>query len=262
MFTGDMLSIPTLIIALASVVASLLTLISGFGLGTLMLPVFALFFPLPQAIAMTAVVHLLNNVFKFWLLRGSVDRRMVLRFGVPSILGAFAGAYLLRWLEGGDGLFMGVNGPVGALELAIGLLMILFACIELFPVFDRYTGLQGYELLGGTLSGFFGGLSGHQGALRSLFLLHSGLGKEAYIATGIAIALLVDLTRIPVYMAGWHSDMLGPEWPVLTLAVLCAFLGAYVGKRLIPKVTFRVVRLLVGAFLLGIGAAMAMGLLA
>jgi len=39
-------------------------LLSGFGLGTLLLPVFALFFPLPVAIAATALVHLANNFFK------------------------------------------------------------------------------------------------------------------------------------------------------------------------------------------------------
>lgn len=38
--------------------------------------------------------------------------------------------------------------------------------------------------LGGLLSGFFGGLSGNQGALRSAFLLKAGLSKEAFIATG------------------------------------------------------------------------------
>jgi uncharacterized membrane protein YfcA len=56
--------------------ASLLTLISGFGLGTLLLPVFALFFPLELAVGMTAVVHLLNNLFKFGLLWRAVDRQV------------------------------------------------------------------------------------------------------------------------------------------------------------------------------------------
>ena len=53
------------IIAVASVFASLLTFISGFGLGTVLLPVFSLFFDIEVAIAATAIVHLFNNIFKF-----------------------------------------------------------------------------------------------------------------------------------------------------------------------------------------------------
>ena len=51
-----------LIVCVASLLASALTLFSGFGLGTLLMPVVALFFPLELAIAMTAIVHLANNV--------------------------------------------------------------------------------------------------------------------------------------------------------------------------------------------------------
>ena len=55
------------LIAFAALVGSTLTLFSGFGLGTMMTPVFALFFPVPLAIAATAVVHLASNLFKLGL---------------------------------------------------------------------------------------------------------------------------------------------------------------------------------------------------
>ncbi len=42
------------IIIVAALLASALTLISGFGLGTMMLPVFALFFPVDVAVGMTS----------------------------------------------------------------------------------------------------------------------------------------------------------------------------------------------------------------
>lgn len=53
--------------------------------------------------------------------------------------------------------------------------------------------------IGGVLSGFFGGLSGQQGAFRSAFLLHAGLDPQRFIATNAAIATLVDITRLVVY---------------------------------------------------------------
>ncbi len=64
---------PYLLICLAAFLASGLTLFSGFGLGTLLLPVMVLFFPIDLAIALTAVVHALNNLFKCWLLGRHAD---------------------------------------------------------------------------------------------------------------------------------------------------------------------------------------------
>src|SRR5512140_67957 len=88
-----------LAICLCAFLASGLTLFSGFGLGTLLLPVMALFFPIDAAIALTAVVHCLNNLFKFALLGRHADRGTVLRFGLPAILAALAGAGALLWLS-------------------------------------------------------------------------------------------------------------------------------------------------------------------
>jgi uncharacterized membrane protein YfcA len=114
---------------------------------------------------------------------------------------------------------------------------------------------------GGLVSGFFGGLSGHQGALRSMFLLRSGLGKEAYIATGVVIACLVDLTRLPTYLTAGMRGAVVDEWPLLLVCTLAAFAGAWWGKKLIPKVTMRGVQLLVGALLLAIAGMLAGGVI-
>ena len=84
-----------LIISVVALLASALTLFSGFGLGTVLLPAFALFFPVPTAVAATAVVHLLNNLFKGALLRGGADWRTVLRFGLPAVPGAVLGAWTI-----------------------------------------------------------------------------------------------------------------------------------------------------------------------
>ncbi len=250
-----------LLIPLAALGAALLTLISGFGLGTLLLPVFALFFPLELAVALTAVVHLLNNLFKFGLLWRAADRGVVLRFGVAGIVGAWLGAVLLMRLEDLPYLYPGVNGPVSTTQLLIGLLMVVFAIMELLPGAKKWALPPQWLVPGGLLSGFFGGLSGHQGALRSIFLLRSGLGKEAFIATGIAIAVLVDLTRIPVYLARMPQGLLHEQALLLTITVLASFLGAWGGKILIPKITFRTVQVVVGMLLLGIAGALLAGVM-
>jgi uncharacterized membrane protein YfcA len=76
------------VVALAAFLAAGLTMYSGFGLGTLMLPVFALFFPVEMAVVATALVHGANNVFKVALLGRHADREVVMRFGLPAIAAA------------------------------------------------------------------------------------------------------------------------------------------------------------------------------
>src|SRR5215218_5689708 len=87
-----------LLICLVAFGASMLTFFSGYGLGTILLPVFSFFFPLETAIAITAVVHLLNNIFKIFLVGKAVDRHVLIRFGIPSMIASFIGAMLLTRL--------------------------------------------------------------------------------------------------------------------------------------------------------------------
>src|SRR5690606_7257660 len=84
-----------MLIGLVAFLASGLTLYSGFGLGTLLLPAFALFLPAPAAVAATAVVHLLNNLFKAALVGRQAHWATVLRFGIPAIPAAIFGGWLL-----------------------------------------------------------------------------------------------------------------------------------------------------------------------
>ena len=111
------------------------------------------------------------------------------------------------------------------------------------------------------MSGFFGGLSGHQGALRSAFLIKAGLSKESFIATGVVISLMVDIPRIVMYGLTLPGLHLGGNRSLLAAAVLAAFAGAWLGNRLMRKVTLRLVQVLVAVMLLAIAAALGSGLI-
>ncbi len=245
-----------LFIALVAGTVSLATLFSGFGLGTLLLPAFALFFPAPLAVALTAIVHLLNNLFKWILLRRHTCWSVVARFGLPAIVAAAAGAWALGRLSHLEPLFQyqcfGKTYRVFPVSVVIGLLMLVFALVELTGCLGNWNFPPRWLPLGGLLSGFFGGLSGHQGALRSAFLLHGGLSKEAFIATGVTIACLVDVVRISIYASSFLTDTLRAHAGLMLTAVGAAFLGTFLGVRLLKKVTFRFVRHLVAVFLFAI----------
>lgn len=147
------------IIAVVACLASLLTLISGFGLGTILMPVFGLFFPLPVAVALTGIVHLLNNIFKLSLLGTNASREMVLRFGIPSVIGGAAGALLLGYLDQLEPLFSYKMGDgqyhVSPLGFVISIVMIFFALMEIVPALKSLNFTKRFLTAGGLLSGFF-----------------------------------------------------------------------------------------------------------
>jgi uncharacterized membrane protein YfcA len=257
-----------LVIGLTALLASGLTFFSGFGLGTLLTPVFALFFPVPLAIAATAVVHFANNLFKFGLMAKQASWPVVARFGVPAAIAALLGAWLLQWLDEMPVLasysLSGKAHEITVIKAVIGTLIILFSLLELWPRFQKLALPPNWLPIGGALSGFFGGLSGNQGALRSAFLIKAGLTKEAFVATGIVAAIIVDAVRLLVYGTGFlaahleHTqDLTGP----VLIGTLCAFAGSWMGTRILKKVTLRAVQLIVAAAMLLIGAGLISGLI-
>jgi len=257
-----------LIIGLTAFFASGLTLYSGFGLGTVLLPAFAIFFPVEVAVAATGAVHLLNNLFKGTLLRRQADWKTVAWFGLPAIPAAVAGAWLLGQLGSTSRQFVWTAfgrdfGPTAA-GITIGALMIIFAILELQPWFQRLAAPPKLMPLGGIITGFIGGLTGQQGAFRSMFLLKSGLEPTRFIATGVLIAVLVDLSRLPIYAATFGADGLAlgnRGWALVGVGTLCAFTGAYLGVRYFKKATIGIVRALVATMMLVIGAAIVAGVI-
>ena len=260
-----------IVLCLAALAVSGLTLFSGFGLGTLLMPVFAIFFPLEIAIAMTTVVHLANNLFKLGLLWREADLKVAIRFIIPGAIMAVVGAFILTRLSDLPVLASYTIGTrifeVETIKLVVGGLIFLFALLELVPALEaRVKFERKYLPLGGALSGFFGGISGHQGALRSAVLIKCGLEKEAFIATGVVCAVIVDMSRLIIYGAVFftrHFSQIIEAGGISLIGVvtLAAFIGAFTGKRLMKKVTLRAVQLIVGVGLLVLSIGLGSGLI-
>jgi uncharacterized protein len=252
-----------IIISLAAFCTAILTFYSGFGLGTILAPVFAVFFPVEVAIALTGVVHFTNNLFKMALVGKHADKGVLLRFGLPAIIASLAGAWLLIRIAVLPTLFqyqlLGKTFQVTPVKLVIALLLMVFSILEIMPFFGRIQFKRDKLVVGGLLSGFFGGLSGIQGAIRSAFLIKSGLSKEAYIATGVIIASLVDFTRLSVYATRFVSAHLHENRILLISATLSALAGAFIGRRLLNKVTLRSIQLVVAIMLILISLALGAG---
>jgi len=257
-----------LLIAIVSLCVATLTFFSGFGLGTLLMPAFALFFPIKVAIAATAIVHLANNLFKLILVGKHADMKTVLAFALPAAAAAFLGAALLTVLPQNSTLFSYSIGSVQfattAVELVIGSLIVAFAFFELLPAFSHVQFQRKFIPLGGILSGFFGGLSGMQGALRSAFLAKSGLCRDAFIGTTVVSAVVVDVARLLVYGVAFYTTLFeqltSEQTHLIWIATITAFAGSFIGKKLLKKVTYTVVQRIVGIMLLVLGIAISSGI--
>jgi len=226
-----------LVVCLVALGVSGLTLFSGFGLGTVLMPAFALFFPVPVAVAATAVVHLANNLFKTALVGRKADWPVVMKFALPAAAAAVLGAMLLNVFASLPPIssyqFGGKTHEIAPIGLVIGVLVIGFAFLDLLPSFESLAFDRKYLPLGGLLSGFFGGLSGIQGALRSAFLIKIGLEKESFIATGTVSAVIVPLASIASIMdTPMRSLTLAMGLKNSSLARISAWIFRICGRRL------------------------------
>ena len=129
-------------------------------------------------------------------------------------------------------------------------------------VFAGITGLTGLAArmrfskrvgwVAGALSGLFGGLVGNQGGIRTAALQGFGLQRDAFVATATAIALLVDVFRMPVYAALQYRQI-ALQWPVAGIATIGVVIGTLSGKWMLQRIPQNVFRTIVASVILVLG---------
>ena len=245
--------------------ASVLTFYSGFGLGTILTPVFMVYFPAEIAIALTALIHFVNNIGKFALTWTYIDWKVVLQFGTSAVIFSLIGAWSLSYLANDAYLYEFQMGSsriqVKTINGLIGVLVLIFTLLEWLPIAKKWQFSARWLTVGGALSGFFGGLSGFQGALRSMFLRKLDLSKEAFISSGIAIACLIDISRL-----GMYYDFIGNGLPHRSMVFIivgstAALAGAFLGNKLLKKMTLNRLQQVVSIALILFSIALILGII-
>ena len=167
-------------------------------------------------------------------------------FGATSAAGGLTGALLNTWATS------------RALELVFGSLLILAGVSQVTGYAKRWRLRGRLAWLGGALSGFFGGLVGNQGGIRTAAMLGFDVDKRQFVATTTAVALLIDLARVPVYLAV-ESAALVRMWPVVAVATVGVVAGTFLGETLLARVPETKFRIVVGVLLLTLGVSFLMG---
>ena len=211
-----------LLVAIGSFLAAALTVPAGFGLSTILTPLVLLLMGPHEAVAVVAVVHGAHNAGKFAALRESVDFEAFRRYGVWLVLGAILGAALQNEV------------PQKPLLALIGAFLVSLPLLSMSEGWTGYRIPEANDSLGGFGSGFMGGLTGHQGALRAMCLTRRLPDKMTYAATASVLALCVDLSRVPVYLLFRYDEM--SQHAALTLVlVISALIGVRVGKTWLER---------------------------
>jgi uncharacterized protein len=229
----------------SAVAGGVVASVTGFGIGSLLTPALAWQMDTRIAVAAVSIPHFIGTAFRFSLLGGGVDRRVLWSFGVMSAVGGLSGALLQEW----------ASTPA---------LMVLFGALLLFTAGAELTGLarrlqfQGpFAWMAGAASGLLGGLVGNQGGIRSAALLGVELPKHAFVATATAVGLMVDGARVPVYLWYMAPELNGLRG-FIALAAVGVVAGTIVGNRLLTGIPERMFRRIVAVVLALLGAAMAL----
>ncbi len=215
--------LPWLPFVAAAFGAEVIGTMAGFGAATILTPVAAAFLDIKSSIALVAAFHLFGNLSRLFFFGRQADWRVWAAFGVPGIIASLAGAVMAAWLPG------------VAVRAAFGGFLLVYVASECLGSRWRLPPRRGTLIAGGLASGVVAGLLGTGGAIRSACLLAFSLPKEIYIGTSAAIALCVDATRLPVYVAkGLFPSALLPLLAALTVA---AFAGSWVGQHLVRRIS-------------------------
>lgn len=230
----------TLLLTLAGIVAGAIAAISGFGIGSILTPLLAAWLGTKLAVALVSVPHFIGTALRFAVIRQHVNRRVLWSFGITSAAGGLIGALLHVWLRS------------VVLGYVLGVLLVFAGITSLTGLASRMKFGRTAAWIAGALSGMFGGLVGNQGGIRSAALLGFDLKRDEFVATATAIALLVDVFRMPVYAATQFGQM-AEQWPMIVIAIVGVVVGTLSGKWMLIRIPQNVFRMIVACIVLALG---------
>jgi uncharacterized protein len=220
-----------LLIGAITFIAAGVGTLTGFGTSTLMVPVLAMFFPLPVTLLFVGIIHFFGDIWKMALFRSGFEWKLVLAFGIPGVVLSWFGAALPLAL------------PAELMERILGGFLLAYVAFLFFHEDWKLPRSMVTAALGGAASGFSAGIFGVGGAIRSTFLSAFDLDKAKFIFTSGAIAFAIDIVRIGRYLhdgTRMDSTLTYGLAAFVPLSLLAAWLAKKVVDR-VPQSHFRTV---------------------
>jgi uncharacterized protein len=213
--------------------------IVGFGTGLTMLPLVVWAVGVRASVPVLSIALLCGNVSRAWFSRDELDWRVIgayLAGAVPlAVLGSVIyAAARIDWLSRLMGVVLLLSVP-------------LRRFLERGPLRMR---LVHFPLLGAA-TGFLSALVAAIGPVNTPFFLGYGLRRGAYVGTEAACVAVVHLTKTLVYR---RYALVGSQTAGLGLAIgAVMFVGAYVGRRILDRMSDRAFVTLVEVLITALG---------
>lgn len=228
-------------IILITVIANAIGILTGFGTGTLMMPLLLFILPYQAALLLVTIVLWFHNVWKIVLFPGQINWRLFFHFGLPGVITAYLGAMLVVQ----PAVLMVLPRLLGAF------LVVYVSLLFFFPAF-QVVQHKIIAMMGGAAQGFFAGLFAIKGPVRTVFLLAYKLPHAQYVATIGAIGLVTDSTRLCTYVYnGMRLDSF-LLWGLLAI-IPASYIGSKMAHYVVGYVTEGRLRVFVAVFLLIVG---------
>ncbi len=192
----------------------------GMGGGILLMAVMAQYFSLAVLIPLHGLVQLGSNASRVLYSFQNFDRKITCQYAAGAIVGVAIGSQVT----------LSIVESWYKIGLACFILSITF-----LPKPKFFYDFPGKWLGVGAIASFLGLIVGAVGPLIASFYVSEGLKKEALVATKAACQVFTHLMKVVAFFLMGFS--VGPYTVVLALMIAAVFLGNYVGKQLLNRVS-------------------------
>ena len=208
---------------LLTLFAEIIGTVGGFGSSVFFVPLASLFFNFHEVLGITSLLHVFSNISKIYLFRKGFNWDIFKKIGISSIIFVIIGAYLSKYIES------------RIAELILGIFLILYASFLLLRPQCFIKPSTPNAVLGGGLAGLMAGLLGTGGAIRGLTLASFNLHKDMFLATSALIDFGVDFSRFIIYFG--QEYITKSMWVHTPMLLIISFVGSYIGKILLGKIS-------------------------
>jgi uncharacterized membrane protein YfcA len=232
--------------------AILMTYCIGFGLGTILLPVMCFYYPPMEALFLSAMLHGFQSAIKTVINFKYIPWRQVIWFSACAIPCSFFGSYcfifLTQWRYNINFNIYSLSFCTTPLRIVIACSMLVFSILELLKPKHENTEKPIVFMSSGALSGFFGGLTGHQGVLRSMFTSKQFNSTYTLVAFNGVVSMCIDITRLLNYCKGTISVSTAPLYIIILLCI--ALLATFTGQNFLKHIKLNLINRLIFIFII------------
>lgn len=212
-----------LIFAFLALLAEILGTVGGFGSSVFFVPLATYFFDIKTVLGITAIFHVFSNLSKLAMFYKTIDWKLTLLFGVPSVLFVILGAWLTTIVS------------FKYTEVILAIFLTLFSMLLLWKSDLKLPNTKPAGIISGSIAGFLAGFTGTGGAIRGLALSAYNLEKSLFVGTSAAIDMGVDLSRAIIYSESGYVN--SENYVLIVVLAFVSVAGSYIGKLLLQRIS-------------------------